>query len=81
MNTMEWSPREDVMLLHQSRAGVPLKTIAAQNGRSVGSVLYRLLAIADKYIAEGKSVSETARLTGLWKAFLLKTHGSQSERV
>lgn len=69
---MEWSPREDEMLLHQSRCGVPLKTIAAQNGRSVGSVLYRLLTLADKYIAEGKSVSETAKITGLWRLYLEK---------
>jgi chromosome segregation and condensation protein ScpB len=62
----------DSALLFQSSQGVPLRTIAAQHGCSVGEILDRLLTIADKYIAEGKTVAETARLTGLWKAYLEK---------
>lgn len=60
-----WTREEETRLLASSTSGVSLKTIAQQHQRTLNGIKSRLERIAYNYMAEGKSVAEAARLTGL----------------
>lgn len=60
-----WTPAEMRLVLSKSTAGIPIKTIAEEHGRTTGGIRSRLMLIAFAFVSEGKTISETARLTGL----------------
>ena len=64
-NGKRWTPAEELLILSKSTAGIPIKAIAEEHGRTTGGIRSRLMLIAFTFISEGKTMSEAARLTGL----------------
>ena len=64
-NGKRWTPAEELLILSKSTAGIPIKAIAEEHGRTTGGIRSRLMLIAFTFVSEGKTMSEAARLTGL----------------